>query len=317
MTATLRRLLALAELPARARRARDRARRARGRLRRRADGDRRLPDLARGGAAADPRRSRSTIVAVRFFGARAAARALPRAARLARPRAAGARADPRARLRAHRAARAGGARRRSGAATCSAGWSATSTRCRASTCAGIGPPLVALVVAVAVRRRDGRRPARRRRRARARAARWRASPCPLSPARSRRRRRAPPGGRRGELTAELVELLRGAPELVAYGREEDALAASRAADRELVRLGRRDALVAGLADGLVDPRRRPDDRRRPRRGRRGARRGRRSTACSSRRSRCSRCRRSTRSRRCRRRRASSRRRSRRDAACSS
>jgi ATP-binding cassette subfamily C protein CydC len=55
---------------------------------------------------------------------------------------------------------------------------------------------------------------------------------------------------RGELTAELVELLRGAPELVAFGREEDALARIREADRELLRLGRRDALVAGLADAL-------------------------------------------------------------------
>jgi thiol reductant ABC exporter CydC subunit len=55
---------------------------------------------------------------------------------------------------------------------------------------------------------------------------------------------------RGELTAELVELLRGAQELAAYGREEDALARVRAADRELVRLGRRDALVAGLAEAL-------------------------------------------------------------------
>jgi thiol reductant ABC exporter CydC subunit len=53
---------------------------------------------------------------------------------------------------------------------------------------------------------------------------------------------------RGELTAELVELLRGAPELVAFGREADALARVREADRELLRLGRRDALVAGLAD---------------------------------------------------------------------
>jgi thiol reductant ABC exporter CydC subunit len=56
---------------------------------------------------------------------------------------------------------------------------------------------------------------------------------------------------RGELAAELVELLRGAPELVAYGREEEALARVRAADRELVRLARRDALVAGLADALA------------------------------------------------------------------
>jgi thiol reductant ABC exporter CydC subunit len=54
---------------------------------------------------------------------------------------------------------------------------------------------------------------------------------------------------RGELTAELVELLRGAQELVAYGREEEALERVRRADHELVGLGRRDAFVAGLADG--------------------------------------------------------------------
>ena len=56
---------------------------------------------------------------------------------------------------------------------------------------------------------------------------------------------------RGELTADLVEVLRGAPELVAYGREDDTLARVRASDRELIRLGRRDALVAGVADALV------------------------------------------------------------------
>ncbi len=55
---------------------------------------------------------------------------------------------------------------------------------------------------------------------------------------------------RGELTAELVELLRGAPELVAYGREEETIARVRVVDAELARLGRRDALVAGLADAL-------------------------------------------------------------------
>jgi ATP-binding cassette, subfamily C, bacterial CydC len=55
---------------------------------------------------------------------------------------------------------------------------------------------------------------------------------------------------RGELTAELVELLRGARELVAYGRERETLARVRAADRELARLGRRDALVAGLAEAF-------------------------------------------------------------------
>jgi ATP-binding cassette, subfamily C, bacterial CydC len=55
---------------------------------------------------------------------------------------------------------------------------------------------------------------------------------------------------RAELTADLVELLRGAPELVAYGREEETLARVRARDDELARLGRRDALVGGLADAL-------------------------------------------------------------------
>jgi ATP-binding cassette, subfamily C, bacterial CydC len=55
---------------------------------------------------------------------------------------------------------------------------------------------------------------------------------------------------RGELTADLVELLRGASELVAYGREDDALARIRASDRELTRLARRDALAAGLAEAL-------------------------------------------------------------------
>jgi len=59
------------------------------------------------------------------------------------------------------------------------------------------------------------------------------------------RRHAPA---RGELTAELVETLRGAEELAAYGREDDAVARVRDADRALVRLGRRDALVSGIAD---------------------------------------------------------------------
>lgn len=54
---------------------------------------------------------------------------------------------------------------------------------------------------------------------------------------------------RAELSAELVELLRAAPELVAYGAEEAALARLRRADRALVRLARRDALVGGVTDG--------------------------------------------------------------------
>jgi thiol reductant ABC exporter CydC subunit len=55
---------------------------------------------------------------------------------------------------------------------------------------------------------------------------------------------------RGELSAELVELLRAGPELVAFGGEEAALDRVRVADRTLVELARRDALVGGLADGL-------------------------------------------------------------------
>jgi thiol reductant ABC exporter CydC subunit len=52
------------------------------------------------------------------------------------------------------------------------------------------------------------------------------------------------------LTSELVELLRGAPELVVNGREDDVRARVAALDRELARLTRRDALVAGLGEAL-------------------------------------------------------------------
>ena len=87
------------------------------------------------------------------------------------------------------------------------------------------------------------------------------------------------GAARSELTAELVELLRGAPELVVYGREEDTLARIRARSRELARLGRRDALAAGLAEGLSILIAGPDRRGRAcGRGQRVA-----STGCSSRR----------------------------------
>lgn len=55
---------------------------------------------------------------------------------------------------------------------------------------------------------------------------------------------------RGALSAELVESLRAAPELVAFGAEPAALDRVRAADHTLVKLARRDALVAGVADGL-------------------------------------------------------------------
>jgi thiol reductant ABC exporter CydC subunit len=56
---------------------------------------------------------------------------------------------------------------------------------------------------------------------------------------------------RAELTADLVELLRGAPELVAYGREEETLARVRTGSEELNRLGQRDALASGVAEALA------------------------------------------------------------------
>jgi thiol reductant ABC exporter CydC subunit len=55
---------------------------------------------------------------------------------------------------------------------------------------------------------------------------------------------------RGELTSEIVDLLRAAPELVVYGAEDRTLERVTSADCELLRLGRRDALAGGLGDGI-------------------------------------------------------------------
>jgi thiol reductant ABC exporter CydC subunit len=55
---------------------------------------------------------------------------------------------------------------------------------------------------------------------------------------------------RGELTSELVDLLRAAPELVVYGAEERMVERVRTADRELDRLARRDALAGGVGEAL-------------------------------------------------------------------
>ena len=55
---------------------------------------------------------------------------------------------------------------------------------------------------------------------------------------------------RADLTAELVDIMRGAPELVVNGREGDRLGDVRERDRLLVRLARRAALADGLGDGL-------------------------------------------------------------------
>lgn len=57
-------------------------------------------------------------------------------------------------------------------------------------------------------------------------------------------------GGRGELSAELVELLSAAPEVAAFGSERAALDRARAADSSLVHLARRDAFATGAADGL-------------------------------------------------------------------
>lgn len=54
---------------------------------------------------------------------------------------------------------------------------------------------------------------------------------------------------RGELSAELVELIRGAPELVVFGADQARLERVRAADRGLVSLAQRDALATGAGDG--------------------------------------------------------------------
>ena len=55
---------------------------------------------------------------------------------------------------------------------------------------------------------------------------------------------------RGELTAELVELLTGAGELSVYGRGVEAVGRVREADRLLTRLAGRAAFADGLADAL-------------------------------------------------------------------
>jgi ATP-binding cassette subfamily C protein CydC len=55
---------------------------------------------------------------------------------------------------------------------------------------------------------------------------------------------------RGELSADVVELLRGAADLVAFGRDEEYLARALADDGALVRLARRRAWTAGAVSAL-------------------------------------------------------------------
>jgi thiol reductant ABC exporter CydC subunit len=62
------------------------------------------------------------------------------------------------------------------------------------------------------------------------------------------RRQAPA---RAALGAEVLEALQMAPEIAAYGMEDDRLARVGAADRALARTARRDAAVGGMSAGLV------------------------------------------------------------------
>jgi ATP-binding cassette subfamily C protein CydC len=55
---------------------------------------------------------------------------------------------------------------------------------------------------------------------------------------------------RGELSADLVELLQGAPELAVYGREDEVLRRVGERDRKLVALGRRGASAVGAGEAL-------------------------------------------------------------------
>jgi thiol reductant ABC exporter CydC subunit len=55
---------------------------------------------------------------------------------------------------------------------------------------------------------------------------------------------------RGVLSAELVELIKAAPEVVVFGGEQAALGRIGDADRSLVKLAQRDALATGIGDGL-------------------------------------------------------------------
>jgi thiol reductant ABC exporter CydC subunit len=56
---------------------------------------------------------------------------------------------------------------------------------------------------------------------------------------------------RGALTGELVELMRGAPELALYGQTDERLERVRVHDARLVRLSHRRALADGAGDGLM------------------------------------------------------------------
>ena len=63
--------------------------------------------------------------------------------------------------------------------------------------------------------------------------------------------RGPGAALRGVLADDIVDLVQGAPELVAFGRDGDLLARIEETDRALTELARRRALAAGAASGLI------------------------------------------------------------------
>ena len=135
-------------------------------------------------------------------------------------------------------------------ATCWRAWSATSMPCRTSSCA-------------ASRRRSSHSwPAPCRSRSAPPTCRppaWCSPPAcspagvvvPVLAALAGRRSGARQAGARAELMVELVELLRGAPELAVLGAEGAALERVAALDAELTRLARSEAVLAGLIEGLA------------------------------------------------------------------
>jgi len=56
---------------------------------------------------------------------------------------------------------------------------------------------------------------------------------------------------RGEMAADVVDLLRGSADLLAFGRAQEVLERVQAADRSLTRSAKRRALATGLVGGLV------------------------------------------------------------------
>jgi ATP-binding cassette subfamily C protein CydC len=65
-----------------------------------------------------------------------------------------------------------------------------------------------------------------------------------------RRARSSQAAARGALGAAVIEVMDCSPEIVAFGQEQERLAELGRADRELVRLARRDALASGAAEGV-------------------------------------------------------------------